>query len=173
MFVFADCSLSPRLSMTVLSRDFVRSRARHLHYKEVPSYDDRVLSFVHHRKAGCGDKKHKVQCLFLTDFPWHFVLVRISESWCRLRGRRSDDHPIPWKIRPHPTGQDGRQSQPSWDDPEKPSNPHRHWLSCGNTGNVPSVSFVSCFCKSYFWRMNRRTGEQQKNKSNSNGNMIF
>lgn len=45
--------------MTVLSRHSVRSRARRLHYMEVPSYDDRVLSFVHNRKAGCGDKKHR------------------------------------------------------------------------------------------------------------------
>ena len=50
--------------MTVLFPYSVRTQARHLKYREVPSYDDRVLSFVHDHKAGCGGWKHKVQCYF-------------------------------------------------------------------------------------------------------------
>ena len=66
-FMFTDFSSRAEFLssvMTVLLPYSVRTQARHWNYREVASYDDRVLSFVHDHKAGCGGGKHEVQSYF-------------------------------------------------------------------------------------------------------------
>ena len=119
--------------MPVLDPYSVSKRARRHGYREVSSSSPYVLTFVHHRKLGCGGWKNKVRpapgwMLFLPSFL--LTAVRQSYRWRELRCRRGGDPAEPPQVREDPVGTGRLQSQSAGQNSEKSSRSHQYRPPC-------------------------------------------